>query len=264
MHCRQRPVTNAFRYPVYYLLFDVDELPRLDRELVGFGYNRWRPVALHDADYGRPPVLPLRESIEQFLASHGVAMRPTRIELLTHARTFGYVFNPVSYFYCLDADDRLQCIVAEVNNTFGDRIRYLLTDTTSIPWPGGRGYLQSKEMHVSPFMPMHLEYKWYFSRHGARLTVRMDESERGERFFRAQLTGRLEPLTGRSLLSVALRFPLMPVQVVALIHWQALKLYLKGAPHFSRPAFEETWTSVTNETGQRGRESLLEVGGSAT
>ena len=257
MHRRQRPVSHAFRYPVCYFLFDVDELPHLDRGLTGFGYNRWRPAALFDSDYGRPPVRPLRESIERFLRSNGLDQPLGRIELLTQARTLGYVFNPVSYFYCFAPHGKLVCTVAEVNNTYGDRIRNLLSDDKLISGRLGRCCLQPKQMHVSPFMPMPPEYHWYFWREGDRLAVHMDETASGERFFEARLWGRLEPLTPTSLCRGIARFPLMPVQIMAKIHWQALRLYFNGAPYFPRPPFREdgaaqsgtiTGGELTNET----------------
>jgi DUF1365 family protein len=241
MHRRWRPIRNAFCYKASYFLFDVDELSALDRQVRGFGHNRSRPVSLHDCDYGRPPVFGLKASIEQYLANQGHDRRPERIELLTQARTVGYVFNPVSYFYCYGPDGTLDCIVAEVNNTFGDRIRYLLSDPKRVDGRFDRCYRQPKEMHVSPFMPMDLEYLWQFDRAGDRLTVQMDEFDRGERFFESRLSGTLRPLTSAALWATVLRFPLMPLKIIALIHWQALKLYFKRAPFFSRPPFVENW-----------------------
>jgi DUF1365 family protein len=247
-HSRLRPVPHSFRYAVSYFLFDVDELSRLDRELAGFGYNRWRPVCVFDGDYGRPPCSPLRESIERFVRLRGIATPLDRIELLTQARIFGYVFNPVSYFYCRRSDGTLVCIVAEVNNTFGDRIRYLFDERNEVPWVGGRGFRQPKQMHVSPFMPMDLEYVFGFSGAGNRLSIHVDESERGERFFMATLTGRRTALTGRTLWQAVLRFPLMPLQITGYIHWEALRLYWKRAPSYSRPPFDERWArSVEGE-----------------
>ena len=252
IHHRQQPVVHSFQYPACYYLFDVDELPALGRELPWFGYNRWRPIAIHDSDYGRPPVQSLRESIERFLYANGIDRALGRIELLTQARTFGYVFNPVSYFYCFTPAGEPLAIVAEVNNTFGDRIRYLLDDSKLMSGRFGRCYRQPKEMHVSPFMPMPLEYQWHFWREGERLTVHMDETAGGERFFAARLRGQLVPLTARTLMRSVLRFPLMPVQIIAKIHWQALRLYLKGAPYFPRPNFRERWAELADDPARAG------------
>lgn len=244
IHRRTRPVAHAFRYAVNYFLFDVDELPTLDRRLTGFGYNRWMPVCLFDSDYGRPPVRGLRDGIERFVRANGGQDGLHRIELLTQARMLGYVFNPVSYFYCYDLHDQLHCIVTEVNNTFGDRIRYYFSPENAVRYPAGHGYRQPKSMHVSPFMPMDLDYQFYFWRRNGELCVRVEETDQGKHFFTAELAGCSMPLNGRTLFETVLRFPLMPLQIVTFIHWQALRLYWKRAPFYSRPPFDERWTRI--------------------
>lgn len=237
LHRRWSPVEHSFRYSVCYFLFDIDELPLLGRKLPGFGHNRWRPACLFDTDYDRPPRLGLRAGIEEFLERRGLNFRPTRIELLTQPRMAGFVFNPVSYYYCYDNQPTPRCVIAEVNNTFGDRIRYLLDERNAVTDGRRTRYRQPKEMHVSPFMPMNLEYWWSFERRGDRLAVVVDETAEGRGFFHASLHGKLTPLTTRSLWAALVRFPMMSAQIVGLIHWQALRLYLKRAPFWSRPEY---------------------------
>ena len=228
MHARHSPHDHVFRYPVYMTLLDLDELPELDRTLRGFGWNRRAATSFHDADH---------IDIRATLPEHGVELgEGGRIEVLTNLRVLGYVFNPVSFWWCRHADGSLACIVAEVNNTFGERLPYVL-----LPAPDGEGarhrFETDKRLHVSPFMPMDQSYTWWFSEPGENLSVRMDVHEQGMHDFHATLNVRRLPLTARSLRAVLVRYPLMPAKVIGLIHWQALRLLLKRTPFFRKPRF---------------------------
>src|SRR6056297_1241650 len=129
-HARLPPVRHSFRYPVYFYAFDLDELPELARHIPLFGYNRLRPVAVHDRDYLRPGPAPLREKLQAVLDEFGIATRIARAMLVTSARYFNYVFNPVSFFYCYDNAGTLACILVQVNNTFGEMHLYLVPTGT--------------------------------------------------------------------------------------------------------------------------------------
>ena len=183
MHARRSPHDNVFRYPVYMALLDLDELPLLDRELRLFGWNRRAVTSFHDADH---------IDIRAILAEHGVDLGAGgSIQVLTNLRVLGYVFNPVSFWWCRRADGSLACIVAEVNNTFGERLPYVLLPGRRSAAPGsGVVFETDKRLHVSPFMPMDQSYTWWFSEPGRRLDVRMDVHETGSRDFHATLTAR--------------------------------------------------------------------------
>lgn len=231
MHARRAPVENVFRYPVYLTLLDVDELPALDRELPLFGWNRRAPTSYHDADH---------VDVRAFLAASGVELgEGARLEVLTNLRVLGYVFNPVSFWWCYRADGELACVVAEVSNTFGERLPYVLLpgDATG-PEAGGRlRWETGKRLHVSPFMPMEQRYTWWLSEPGERVAVRMAVHEEGTPDFDATLTTRRVELTPASLRAALVRYPLQPARVTALIHRQALRLAARRVPFFRKPPF---------------------------
>jgi DUF1365 family protein len=229
MHARRSPRDNVFRYPVYMALLDLAELPSLDRRLRLFGWNRRAVTSFHDADH---------IDVHTILAEHGIELRDGgSIQVLTNLRVLGYVFNPVSFWWCRHGDGSLACIVAEVNNTFGERFPYLLLPAVGSEARGRAVFETDKRLHVSPFMPMDQAYTWWFSDAGERLSVRMDVHETGSRDFHATLTARRVPLTARSLRSVLIRYPLMPARVLGLIHWQAVRLWLKRTRSYRKPPY---------------------------
>ena len=225
MHARKTPKENVFRYRVCFYLLDLDELPELDRRVRLFGWNRRNVVSLHDRD---------QLDVRAFLAEHGI--EADRILLLTNLRVLGYVFNPVSFFYCYRGGE-LACIVAEVSNTFGERLPYLLSPANQDTGERRLSYRHDKRLHVSPFFGLDQSYQWWFSEPGERLDVRIDLSEGGERPFFATLTGKQRPLTSTTLAWALLRYPLMPLRVTILIHLQAARLWLKRVPFFHKPPF---------------------------
>jgi DUF1365 family protein len=225
MHARTAPAENVFRYRVCFYLLDLDELPALDRELRLFGWNRPNVVTLRDRDH---------IDVRAYLAEQGVGA--DRVLLLTNLRVLGYVFNPVSFYYCYRGD-QLACIVAEVNNTFGERLPYLLSPANQVP--GGRrlSYAHDKRLHVSPFFSLDQAYRWWFTEPGEEVHVRIDLAENGARPFYATLYGRRRELTNASLAGALVQYPLMPQRVISLIHLQAARLWLKGVPFFHKPPF---------------------------
>lgn len=153
-----------------------------------------------------------------------------RVEMLTQPRTFGYVFNPVSFYWCYRADGSLACMVAELNNTFGERFAEVLRGPA-------RRYRHDKHLHVSPFFGLDQSYHYAFSEPGDEVWARIHVREQGRTPLTAVLHARRRELTNRSLAAVLARYPLQPLQVIAQIHWQALRLRLKGAPFHRKPPF---------------------------
>ncbi len=235
-HRRLTPVEHAFRYRLFMMYLDLAELDEVFR-------GRWlwstrgRALArFRRSDHFGDPGETLDESVRRRVAEHTGRRPQGPIRLLTHLSYFGYCFNPVSFFYCYDArGDRVETIIAEVNNTpWGERHLYVLD--------GGEGqeFTPRKAMHVSPFMPMDVEYRWRFRAPGERLGVHMGLSRGSESVFTAMLSLRRTEISGRSLARVLAGYPLMTIKVVAAIHWQALKLWLKGAPVHDHPELART------------------------
>lgn len=237
MHRRLRPFVHAFRYRVYSLLVDLDELPDLDRRLRLFAYNRAGLFAFHDRDHGPRDGTPLRPWVERRLDEAGFDAPSGRIMLLCFPRVLGYVFNPISVYFCHDRQGRLVAILYEVRNTFGQQHGYLL------PVEGdGGGWIrqtQDKQFFVSPFLPMECRYAFRIRPPGERLAVVIRQTTAtadGEAdILLATQTGIRRPLSDRWLLRMALAMPLLTLKILFAIHWQALRLWRKGARLHARP-----------------------------
>lgn len=232
-HRRLAPRAHAFSYPVYQLLLDLDELPRLEAEVGLFRHNARGWSALFDRDYLGPADRPVKEKLRDWLAARGIDLGARRVLLLTHARVLGYAFNPVSYYYVLGQGGRLDLAVAEINNTFGETYGYVLSrrgNEEGIATPRF-----PKVFHISPFLPMRMEYEFRLTVPGAGLAVHVDEFDGGEKVFDATFAARRWPLTTASLARALVSHPLMPGMVIAWIHWQALRLWLKDVPVYTRP-----------------------------
>ena len=181
--------------------------------------------------------MPLDVSVRD-LVQRETGCRPAGpIRLLTHLRYFGYVFNPVSFYYCFDRDaEHVETIVAEVTNTpWGERHCYVLPRTSNAERGSHIHAQPAKAMHVSPFMEMEVAYDWRFSAPGGRLAVHMENRRKGVKIFDATLDLRRRAITGGSLARALLRYPLMTLQIIVAIHWQALMLWMKGSPVYDHP-----------------------------
>ncbi len=226
VHARRAPSRHVFRYPVSYWLFDLDELSELERRLRLFSLNRRNVVSLRDGDHF-DGAAPLKQAVLDVTGDPSIE----RVLMLSQPRVLGYVFNPVSFYWCYRGDGSLACVLSELNNTFGERLPEVLRG------PELR-YEQRKRLHVSPFFGLDQSYEYAFSQPGeevwARIHVRDDD---GARPLTAVLHGRRRELTNRSLGATLLRYPLQPLQVTALIHFEALRLWLKRVPFHHKPPF---------------------------
>ena len=238
-HGRKGAVENAFRYSVDYVLLDAEAEvcgPRL------FARNGPGLTSLHDVDHGGPPKAGrgapwVREVLQEHQIT-GVA----RLDLLAQPRMLGHVFNPVSFWLCRSVDGALITVIAEVSNTFGDRHSYLCHHPDLRPIRPSDTLLASKIFHVSPFQPIEGGYSFRFDITDQRIGIWIDYA-RGNGGLIATLTGKRKPLTNRAILRSALRRPLGARRVLALIHWQALKLWIKGARYRARPVPPENEVS---------------------
>src|SRR5271165_4762668 len=227
-HRRFSPRAHEFAYPVFMAFLDVDRLPELMRVSPFSSYNRWNWSSYSERDHFGNPAQSLRERLAEDAARHGVALPDGQIFLLTHLRYLGYVFNPVSFFYFYDRGGNLAMLMAEVNSTFGERHNYWLSADCERTSSAAKRYTTAKQMYVSPFMGMDLEYDWIFSSPGERLVAHMNTVCGGKAFFDATLELERRPWQSSELHRALASYPLMTVRVIAAIHWQALKLWLKN------------------------------------
>ena len=226
-HRRRGEVPHRFSMRTFMPLLDVDRIPELMRVSWCTSWNRWNWASFDDRDHLGDPRLPLRTRVEASAAEAGLPLEAgNRIFLLTHLRYLGYCFNPVSLYYVCDSAGAVRQVLAEVHNTFGGTHLYWLT-----PSGGGRVFRAraEKAFYVSPFLPVDLEYAFALSTPGEGLTVRIEASRAGETVFDASLALTRRPWSPGALAGQLLRTPAATMAVTAGIHWQALRLWWKGA-----------------------------------
>jgi len=232
VHQRFAPRPHEFSYGLFQVLLDIDRLDDAVAGLKLFRLGRFGLFSFAVADHGARDGSSLRAWVEARLAEAGVPATARTIRLMTFPRMLGFVFNPLSIFFIHDADDRLEAVIYEVNNTFGQTHAYVA------PASGATVERQSasKVFYVSPFFRVEGDYRFRLSppRDQFRLTIVKEISGRAD-FVASQLTQR-RPLTDGHLLRLTLAMPLMTLGVVAAIHWEALRLWIKGAPFGARPA----------------------------
>ncbi len=248
-HRRFGPARNAFRYRIFMSFIDLAELPTLFEGRWLWSARRPALARFKREDFLGPTDLPLDSAVRDLILQRTGRRPRGPIRLLTHLRFFGYSFNPVSFYYVYDEHDScVETIVAQITNTpWKERHAYVLPVADAPIEDQGRGtrawrFSFDKEFHVSPFMPMDMRYEWCFSAPAEGLHVHMEnwpavehEGEATPRFD-ATLRLRRQPMTAGSLARALVSFPLMTLKVVSLIHWQALKLWLKRAPIHLHPS----------------------------
>ena len=230
MHMRLRPFGHKFRYRVFTSLLDIDRLDQAARKT--FRINRFGLFSFCEKDHGPRDGTALRPWVEDLLTTQGLP-RPNRIMLLSMPRFLGFAFNPLSVYYCYDAKARLESVVYEVKNTFGDQIPYVIDIRTDAD--GAARHEQAKEMFVSPFIEMDQTYRFTIRPPAEKLALRIKQSDGGADTLIATQSGAVRPLTDASLLKLSATHPLAALKVVAAIHWQALKLAVKGAKFHRYP-----------------------------
>lgn len=232
-HARHGGPVNAFRYGVDYVLLEDAEAPVSGPRL--FSRNRGNVASVQDRDHGGAPGKGRGAMwVREVLMAEGLFVPGLRIGLLTQPRLLGHVFNPVSFWLCRDGGGALRAVVAEVTNTFGDRHSYLCVRGGLEPIRAEDEMLAKKVFHVSPFQDVAGEYRFRFDIGAKRVGIWIDYRN-GKGGVLATLTGKRAPLTNGGLLRALLRRPFGSRRVLALIHWQALKLAIKGVKFRSRP-----------------------------
>ena len=232
-HCRNKPRGHRFSYPIFMTLIDIERVDQVFRYPLVFSAKWPSLIRFRRADYHGDENQSLEDSIRDLVFTE-TGVRPAgKIRLLTHLRYFGFSFNPVSFYYCYEADDEsIQAVVAEVSNTpWGERHCYV------IPWHdvGDLAHECDKEFHVSPFMEMDMTYRWRISPPSENLGVRIECHQDSEMLFEADLALQRKSLNLLNLFKTMVRFPIIPLQILGAIYWQAFLLWCKSIPYVPHP-----------------------------
>jgi DUF1365 family protein len=241
-HQRFTPKPHQFRYKVFMMYLDLDELPNLFNQVKRWSYQSKNWAWFNRADYYGNPEIPLKQEISTLVNQATGYMPRGPIRLLTNMRYFGHCFNPVSFYYCFEADgERLQAIVSHITNTpWAEDYAYVHdfnAEHTIKETKSGviTSFKLDKKFHVSPFMPMDIQYDWAFKLVDKQLLVHMQNFQHGEQVFNATLALERLEINERSLNWILVSYPLMTIKVVGAIYWNALLLWLKRITFHSNP-----------------------------
>lgn len=233
MHARLKPMGHRFSYRVYSLLLDLDNISTATKSAV-FSHNRFNLMSFYDKDHGAADGNSLREYINGLLKNVGHSA-PARIELLCYPRILGWVFNPLSVYYCYDVQNRLNALIYEVRNTFGERHTYVAPILAGEMSQGRIRQERDKLFYVSPFIDMKMRYHFRMTPPTDNLTLRILEHDEEGPLLSAAFSGKRSPLNTPNLLRAFFQVPLQTLKIVGGIHWEALKLWKKGARFHKRP-----------------------------
>jgi uncharacterized protein len=240
-HTRLRPARNSFNYGVYFLRLPLRSMAQGDWTTWLLSHNRFNLLSFHDKDHGDGK-RPLLEWIDALLKQEGIKDAEGEVWLQTFPRMLGYVFNPVSFWFCHRRDGALRAVLCDVSNTFGERHLYLLNQ--GAPIVNNSELTATKVFHVSPFCPVEGDYRFKFMRTrqqrdqdiSERTLARIDYDDADGPILLTSIAGTSHPLNDRNIIQALLRFPLMTFAVITRIHWQALKLWIKRVPFFHKPS----------------------------
>jgi DUF1365 family protein len=238
MHNRTEPKVHRFHYNVFMFYVDLDELDELAEKHLMFSRNKWNFFSFRDREHLQLPVSNpdqsknTKQHLLEYLAQNGIHNIDGRIMLLTNMNVLGYNFNPVSFYICYDKANQPVCSVVEVSNTYREMKTYLITDFVD-----GKYTLNTKKyFYVSPFIDHDAHFEFGVEIPGEKLNIRIDDIKEGRRFFISTLTGKQKAFSGANLLLYFLRFPIIPLQIMFLIHWNALLLWFKKIPYHKKGA----------------------------
>jgi DUF1365 family protein len=235
MHHRLKPFGHRFTYKVFSLLVDVDRLEELGRLSSLLSVNRANVASLHERDHVEVAGETIRSFADRLLDRAGLGRRAARILLLAYPRVCGYVFNPISVYFAYDEAGGLIALIYSVRNTFGQRHTYVAPVKPGELTEAGLRQSRAKLFHVSPFIEMTARYHFRVMPPGKVVRLRIHETEAGEPLLAATFAGEAKPFNSVALAGCLLRIPLLTWKIMAAIHWQALKLWLKGARFHKSP-----------------------------
>jgi len=236
-HRRLLPVPNHFGYGVFFVFADLAEINQAFRASPLWSVNRFNLACFCRKDHFGDPAQDLDTAVRDLVAGQTGTRPAGPIRLLCHWRYFGHCFNPASFYYCYKANGiDLQAIVVEIHNTpWGEVHCYVLPQSRSLAQPPFHRFELDKSFHVSPFMDMDMHYNWRFRQPGQTLSVHMESCRRHRKFFDATLTLQRHEISRRLLNRLVLAPPPMTVKVIAMIYWQALRLWHKKTPFYVHP-----------------------------
>ena len=223
MHDRQKPKRYKFAHKIFMFYLDLDELPQLSRFSWLLGYNQHRVYDFKDQDHISDGVSAVKENIRVYLKRQGIDQMVERIQLMTNVRTFGYIFNPVSFYFCFDKEKNPLCVVTEIGNAFGElKYFYLGPDKKT-----AKAFVdqQVKYYYISPFTDLDNQLDFKIQVPDERLNITIDTLKNGEKFFWSSMTGPRKPLTTANLVWYTIKYPFITLKVILLIHWHAAMLH---------------------------------------
>ncbi len=240
-HRRFGPIEHRFRVRLFHLYLDLDELPTLFRRRWLWSVERPNVASFRRRDYFGDPTIPLADAVRMRVSEQVGRPISGPVRLLTHLRYFGYVFNPVTFYYCFGEDgETLEAILAEITNTpWKERHAYVVDHRAARPAAALRHSEFKKSFHVSPFFDLEHTYDWGFQNPGSSLEVRMENYREGERVFDVRYLGERRPLTAATLAAALLRNPCVTAAGHLAIYWQAFRLWRKKTPFFTHPTKSE-------------------------
>ncbi len=248
MHHRLQPKKHRFNYNVFMFYIDLDEVEILSKKLRMFSLNKFNFFSLQNKEHLQLPLenpdktKSIREQVTRYLSENGVTIGKGRIMLLTNLNVLGYNFNPVSFYYCYDEDTTPLCVVAEIGNTFGEMKPFLMSKEHL---SDNNYHLNTtKYFYVSPFIDHDTNFDFNLGIPGEKLNIRIDDYKNEERFFISTLTGIKKPISNSNLLWYSIRFPFITLKIITLIHWNAIKLWLKKIPYHKKSANQELQKDV--------------------
>lgn len=259
-HKREKPRRNAFQYNIYFMYLDLDELEDLEKKFFFFSLNKWNIFSFYDKDHFKfinyEPSSKLkiskekvkydsqkylkkntRERIGIMIEELGLGFKLSKVYILTNLRNFGYIFNPVSFYYCFNENGKLKAMFSEVNNTFHDqKMFYIPIEDSDQELFTSK---QSKNFYISPFTSLENVLHWTFNLPGEKIKIYINSVKDGQAELMTKMEGNRKKITNAGLMFLVLRYPMYTMMVIIRIHWQALKLWWKKVPFNKKDSSDE-------------------------